>query len=145
MNKKVPYFCLVFFSILFIAGNICLAQTKSVNDKNFDFQDNYWVDQEFDNQAEIIEFEYNSQTYQDLKNTNPEISAYLFLGENVKINFHEQNIVVTSISDYLRYAPDEDVRLYAWMIILVLAIFFVAVLVLFIISTRHKKQHDKKV
>ena len=76
------------------AGN--MQQTRSeqvryIGDKTFFLRDGFWVDSRLEEQGEIVDVEFASDSYFELLSGNRDLGRYVALGKNVLLNFNDTN------------------------------------------------------
>ncbi|MFH0819289.1 MAG: hypothetical protein V1898_04805 [Patescibacteria group bacterium] len=158
--KSIFKSLLFLFVSFFLLFNFVLAEeTQTINNKTFTKQDVFWVDNDFQETTDCLYIKHNSQGYSMLIEHNKEINNYTALGNNIKIKINEQNIVIaddayfnartaevakkTKINNSTKPAS-ANTNHYALAIVIILGIFLIALIVVMLVSRRHKKQENSQ-
>lgn len=135
--------CLILFLSIFFKFNVLIAQDDKaeINNKNFTFQNNYWIDADFI-ENRVVEVEYQSKAYNQML-ADEKVKDYLALGENIKLNIDNTNFIITNALKEETKNNTDNKNIYAWFLIGIIVLLTIATTVIFIVSTIHKNKKKK--
>lgn len=71
------------------------SNTKMIGNRNFHFDGNFWIDNEFNQEKNTVDIKYSSEAYKNLILTFSETGKFLSLGEKVIFNFKGKYIKIS--------------------------------------------------